>query len=38
MSSGIFLRSIELDGKPISYEWLQKEVKNLNLRIRADGT
>ncbi len=38
MSSVISLRFIELDGMSISYEWVQKEVKNLNLRIRADGT
>lgn len=38
MSTKISLHFIEVDGMSIGYEWLQKEVKNLNLRIRGDGT
>lgn len=31
-------RVIFLDGREISYEWIRKKVKNINLRVRADGT
>ena len=31
-------RSVLLDGKPFSYELQYKRVKNVNLRIRSDGS
>ncbi len=38
MSICVSQRFIELDEVTIAYEWLQKPVRNLNLRIRSDGT
>lgn len=38
MSICVSQRIIELDEVTIAYEWLQKPVRNLNLRIRSDGT
>ena len=38
MSTCVSQRFIELDEVTIAYEWLQKPVRNLNLRIRSDGT
>lgn len=38
MSTCVSQRYIKLDEVTIAYEWLQKPVRNLNLRIRADGT
>lgn len=31
-------RCVEADGRVIEYEWVPKSVKNLNLRIRSDGS
>lgn len=31
-------RTIVLDGRKIEYEFLRKKVKNMNLRVRADGS
>lgn len=31
-------RVITLNGREISYEWIRKKVKNINLRVRGDGT
>ncbi len=30
--------TLSVDGRDISYEWIRKKVKNINLRVRADGT
>lgn len=38
MSTCVSQCIIELDEVTIAYEWLQKPVRNLNLRIRSDGT
>ena len=31
-------RSVQINGREISYEWIRKKVKNINLRVRGDGT
>ncbi len=32
------LRRIQIDGRELSYEWKRGGVKNINLRVRGDGT
>ncbi len=31
-------RVLDMNGREISYEWIRKQVKNINLRVRSDGT
>ena len=31
-------RELWVDGTDLSYEWQKKRVKNLNLRVRPDGS
>lgn len=31
-------RVLDMNGRAISYEWIRKQVKNINLRVRSDGT
>ena len=38
MNKGLSLRRIVLNGQDIEYELQRKQVKNINLRIRQDGT
>lgn len=38
MKNGLSLRRIVLNGQDIEYELQRKQVKNINLRIRQDGT
>ncbi len=38
MKEKITYRRITIGGRDISYEWIRKKVKNINLRVRADGT
>ena len=38
MNKGLSLRRIVLNGHDIEYELQRKQVKNINLRIRQDGT
>jgi predicted metal-dependent hydrolase len=38
MKNKITHRSVYISGREISYEWIRKKVKNINLRVRGDGT
>ena len=38
MNKGLSRRRIVLNGQDIEYELQRKQVKNINLRIRRDGT
>ncbi len=38
MKEKITYRRLSVGGRDISYEWIRKKVKNINLRVRADGT
>ena len=38
MKNKITHRYVYINGREISYEWIRKKVKNINLRIRGDGT
>ncbi len=38
MKNKITYRKLSVCGRDISYEWIRKKVKNINLRVRADGT
>lgn len=38
MKNKITHRSVYINGREISYEWIRKKVKNINLRVRGDGT
>ena len=38
MNKGLSRRRIVLNGQDIEYELQRKQVKNINLRIRQDGT
>ena len=38
MKNKITHRSVHINGREISYEWIRKKVKNINLRVRGDGT
>ena len=38
MKNKITHRSVHINGREITYEWIRKKVKNINLRVRGDGT